>query len=250
MQQKSKIFTVGLAVIVLIVIYGSFKLYKSTYGKVEINLALAGTDIILDNSKKISSKEDTEKLEIPLSPKKHEVIISRTGYLPWQKKFLIERKEKIVLNPILIPQNTTGELITVNDPHYWEIRKMVERSSLPANLPSKNKPKISQDKSTSIWVEENVIIAKNGENIYTVIAPEEDITAVEFYKSRGDAVIFSAGTGVYVIETKKDTDVGEKVEDNIQNIFPIYKGHNPKFIETDPNYIYILDGDNLMTVVI
>ena len=90
-------------------------------------------------------------------------------------------------------------------------------------------------------MENNTITAKISDKIYDVIKPETPIRNLYFYKNRIDSVIFSNGNSVYVIEISKE---------GTQNFMPIYKGQNPSFVETDPNFIYVLDGENLMQVII
>ena len=53
--------------------------------------------------------------------------------------------------------------------------------------------------------------------------------------------MFSIYNNIFVIDTEKD---------GTQNFLPLYKGQSPSFIKTDPNFIYVLDGQALMQVVI
>jgi hypothetical protein len=53
--------------------------------------------------------------------------------------------------------------------------------------------------------------------------------------------MFSVDNAVYAIDVDKE---------GTQNFLPVYKGTSPSFIEATSSYIYVLDGDTLMQVVI
>ncbi len=209
-------------------------------GTVEITLPLSNTTVFVDMSLRITTTKDNQTLDILLTPAMHQVIVSYPVHYPWTKKFVLGSGQKIILNPIIVDQNVSGEIITQKDFQYWTLKNQVTSDKLP----TKDAPKVSADGITKIWIDDNIIFAKVGDrDITQVLAPEPIIKNVSFYADRSDAVLFSAGDSVFVIEVDNDSA-------HIQNIFPVYKGTNPFFIETDPHYIYVIDGATLMEVVL
>ena len=202
-------------------------------GSVEIVIPIQNTDVFVDQESKISTTADNKTVKIPLTPTEHQIIISAKGDYPWTKKFVTSSGVSKVLSPLLIPVNVHGLIITQKDPEYISLINKIKNSKLP-----------NKTSDASLWVENNIIYTKDATDISNqVIAPEPAIKNVAFYKNRTDAVLFSAGDSVFVIETEANSD-------HVQNIFPIYKGTDPYFIETDPNSIYVLDGTTLMQVAI
>jgi hypothetical protein len=226
-------------ILLFVIILGVF--YKSGYrtGTIIVSIPMVNTDIFIDQKKKVTTEKDSQEIRIKISPGEHQIIIAHAGYFPWAKKFEVKSGEALGFDPILVTQNATGEIITRVDLEYENIRKKVTYNTPP----TKDKPRISQNKEVSLWLENNIILIKTGGNIKTVIAPESPIKNLEFYKNRSDAVIFSAGENVFVIETDANPE-------NIQNIFPIFKGTDPHFTPNDLGSIYVLDGATLMAVVI
>lgn len=246
---KSKLFFWSTISFLAIIVFGLiFILYSKGYrlqnnlqighmGKLEITLPLNETNIFVDKNKKIQTSKENEIVAIPLSPNKHDIIISRDGYFPWTKKFDVPSGQSVTLHPMFVTQNATGQIITEYDPDYWKIKNLVQTS----NTPTKEAPAVSADGKTTIWLENNAIVSKTGDTVHTVIQPDTVIKNLQFYKNRSDVVVFSTYTTVYAIEI--DTQ-------NNQNFMPLYRGTDPYFILTDPNYIYVLDGNLLMAVVI
>lgn len=245
MGNKAKRNNVVFAIVVIIIlsILGLYKVgfrFTDNYtlgktGYLNINTPVENTSIIIDRKTKILSTKQSEK--IALTPQTHEIIISREGFYPWTKKIKIPSNNTLVIFPIFISQNASGQIITKNDWEYWKIKNLVEKNSLP----STDKPLISKDRETSVWLENNAVLAKIRDKIHTVIQPETPIKNLSFYKDRNDVLIFSTDKAVYAIET--DTA-------NTQNFYPIYKGTDPKFVTATTTSIYVLDGDLLMEVVI
>jgi hypothetical protein len=213
-------------------------------GEVNMTIPLTGTDIYIDQSSKITTTKDSELVTIPFSPSKHSVIVSRTGYYPWKKDFVVPSGGELTLQPIFATQNASGLLITTSDPEYYKIR-----NSIIANkLPTKSAPIYSKDKTVSLWMDDNAIIINQTNPLadqinteYKLIQPDNIISSVDFYKERNNAVIFSLKDAIYILETDKTSG---------QNFIPLYKGTEPAFIKVDANSIYVLDGKNLMQVVI
>ncbi len=248
-EQKltNKIKYFWIAILTVVVILGIY-LYVDGYrftsnltlgksGNLIVNIPLPLTSIYIDNSKKIETTTDNETVKIKLSPKAHSIIIGRDGYFPWTKEFVMPSKGEIILNPLFVSQNASGQIITQSDPEYWKIRNQITRDQLP----TQDKPKISSDEKYKLWVDDNGVMISNGEKQIKVIEPDTAIRSVSFYKDRNDAIIFSTANSIYAIET--DTS-------GVQNFLPIYRGTRPAFIEMDTSFIYVLDGENLMQIII
>ncbi len=237
---------IGIAI--LIILFAGGTLYSLGYrftdhytlgrlGTISLVVPLQNTSVFIDASQKITTTKDNEEVKIRVSPKTHLVIVSRPGYFPWAKKVTVPSGKKVVLRPIFITQTTTGQIITVNDPEYYKIKKQVETHLLP----TKEKPDISSSGDTKLWYENGTVLAETKTGVKTVLTTDKEVRSVTFFKNRDDAVLVSVGESVFVVEVDSE---------DTQNILPVYKGQNPMFIQTDPNYIYIVDGNNLMSVVI
>ena len=244
--KNRKFLLTGSAVILIIFLVwlGYYKGYRfennfmiGKVGTVSMEIPFPQTNIFIDESEKIITSKENQTVIFSLSPRDHSVIVSRDGYFPWKKDFSMPSAGSITLSPIFISQNTSGVIITKIDPEYWKIRNQITSDKLP----TKSKTRLGSDNLTEIWIDNNAIIAKVREKIYTVIQPETAVKNLDFFKDRTDSVVFSTGTGIYMIEISK---LGT------QNFIPIYKGQNPYFIRGESNYIYVLDGETLMQVVI
>ncbi|MSU45408.1 MAG: hypothetical protein EXS47_02150 [Candidatus Zambryskibacteria bacterium] len=212
-----------------------FLLGKS--GTLALELPLVQTNIFIDEEKKLTTTKENENPEFELSAKKHSVIISRDGYYPWTKEVIIPNNGKIKLSPIFITINTSGQIITKNDPEYVKLRRIVIENPLPA----KTSPIISKDGIASLWMEDNKIIVSVASSTYNVLQPDTAIRSVHFYKDRADVVIFSTSSAIYAIEVNKEGK---------QNFMPIYKGGSPTFYKDNPNFVYVWDNGTLMEVII
>jgi len=246
MEHKKQYIIWTVVVVVILAIALGYKsgyritsdLHVGKIGTLTANISLVDTSIFVGDIKKFTTTKESEDIEIKLSPKEHSVIISRQGYFPWTKKIKIPSGEKVEINPIFVPIYTSGQVITVQDPEYYKIRREI----IIDKLPEKNSQKISKDNSVSIWLDDdNSIMASTTDKQIKVVQPDTAIKNIEFYKDRADAIIFSTNTGIYVIE------IDEKGK---QNFMPIYKGNDPYFIKGGDDYIHILDRDNLLLVII
>jgi hypothetical protein len=213
----------------------NFSIAKNGY--MTINIPLPNTTVIINETKKIITSKDNEIIKVSLPQKAHSLIIHHESFYPWIKEIKVSSNKVTEVSPIFVYQSPSGSIITKNDSEYWKIVNNINKNFLPRN----NSPKKSVDGSVSIWVEENKILAKIGEEIIEVVKPEETILNLDFYKNRNDSVLFSAGNGVYVIEINKE---------GTQNFMPIYKGQKPSFYIDNDNYVFIQDSQNLMQVII
>ncbi|KND51119.1 MAG: hypothetical protein AB198_01720 [Parcubacteria bacterium C7867-003] len=241
---KIKILTFFVVLVIVLILSGfifgyrivnGFKIAK--VGQLTLEIPLPDTLIFIDESKKILTTKENEIVKVSLSPKKHSVIVSTDNHYPWKKDFVVESNGVVKLSPIFVSQNPSGSIVTKNDPEYYKIVSAINKNTPPTN----RNPKKSKDESAELWLEDNTVMVKIGDKIFDVVKPLEDIKNLEFYKDGNEAVVFSAGNGVYVIEIDKNGP---------QNFMPIYKGQNPIFTKDNPNYVYIIDSGILMQVVI
>lgn len=214
-------------------------------GTVYIETTTAPTSIFLDESKKIITTKEKEVVELTFSPRRHSVIVSLEGFYPWIKDFTVSSGGKITLKPFFIYQNPSGVIITKSDSEYIKIRNAIVKNITP----TKGIPKISADKTTLLWLDDNAIMTQieNTNSSSTpevskiVLQPDTIVKNVDFYKGRSDVIIFSTANTVYAIDSDSF---------GTQNFLPIYKGQNPNFIKNTENSIYVLDGENLMEIYI
>lgn len=231
---------IGIALIILLVL--GFRLQPnlsiSKNGTLQATFPYASTTLYIDNEKIDTAGNADETIEKSLSVKTHTVIVSKAGYFPWTKDVTVKANETTVIAPIFITQNATGMLITKNDKDYWSIRNQVQS----AKLPTEANPKIQN--GVSLWITGNTVYTKENGTVKTIITPLEAIRSLDFYADRTDVIVFASDTGVYALDAIPDA------AKNKANFFPIYKGTSPLFLKTDPSFLNVLDGENLMQVVI
>lgn len=244
--RKKFIYLAGVFAFVLVILI--FIGYKKGYrfqenfmigkiGFLSMEVTLPQTNIFIDESQKIVTSKENEIVEVPLSPRRHSVIVSRDGYFPWKKVFSVPSDGIVNFSPLFVSNNPSGMIITTKDPEFWKIRNKIITDALP----TLKTPRISKDGTTKLWMDNNAIIVEVASSTKTVIQPNPAIKNLYFYKDRSDVVVFSVSNAIYAIEINKEGN---------QNFLPIYKGVDPDFIEGGPNSIYVMDGETLMQVVI
>ena len=212
-------------------------------GTITMQIPLMQTTIYIDQKDKRVTTKENESVEVKLSPSTHNIIVSRNGYYPWTKNVSVPRGKTVPLFPIFVPLNSSGQIITTNDPEYVKIKNSITGDKTP----TKSAPLVSQDKTVSIWLEGGEIMAKvaatetEAEKTFSVVAPQSPIRNVDFYKDRSDSVIFSTEKAVYVIEVEAE---------GTQNFMPLFMGEAPAFKKVDANSMYVADGATLMQVII
>lgn len=231
-----------IAFLAIIMFLAGFRLQPnlsvSRNGTLEVTFPMASTTLYVDNKKINIQGTENETVTMSLSVKTHTVIISRLGYFPWAKDVAISPNKTTVIKPIFVTQNTTGQIITKNDKNYWTLRNKVQISTLPTEASPKT------FNGVSVWTTGNTIFVKDNDSVKTIITPVDAIRSLDFYKDRSDVIVFATDNGVYALEAI------ENAAQNKANFFPIYKGASPIFLKTDPSFLYVLDGENLLQVVI
>lgn len=231
-----------IAIIILILLVLGFRLQPnlsiSKNGNIEATFPYASTTLYIDNEKIDTVGNANETIRKSLSVKTHTIIVSKLGYFPWTKDVAIKPNETTIIKPIFVTQNTTGIIITKNDKDYWSIRNQVQSTKLPTEA----NPKIQN--GISLWITDNTVYIKENNSVNNIITPLEVIRSLDFYADRTDVIVFATDTGVYALDAIPDA------AKNKANFFPVYKGTAPIFLKTDPSFLYVLDGENLLQVVI
>ncbi|MBA3733191.1 hypothetical protein H0W91_02320 [Patescibacteria group bacterium] len=244
-SENKTAYTAGIVALVILLIisigyaagyrFNNFVIGKVGHLKMEMPLPL--TSVFVDDSEEAVTSADNQALNITLSPGEHTVIVSKLGYFPWTKDISIPSNGDVTISPLFITQNTSGQIITTKDKEYASLKFKI----LTDKLPTKLLPRLSNDKTASLWIENNAIMLKVGDNISKIVQPDTVVRNVDFYKNRSDVVVFATQNGVYAIESG---------DPGTQNFMPIYKGQKPTFIKADANSLYILDVATLMQVII
>jgi hypothetical protein len=195
--------------------------------------------LFVDDQKEWTTTGEKESITLPLSVGEHRVIIARSGYFPWSQKITIKPETRTAIEPFFVTENATGEIITAKDPQYWELRSKVKNSPLP----TKDNPRTQNN--IQIWAEQNTLMMKTADGpVQTIHIFKTHILSLDFYKDRDDVAMVATENGIFDLELIEDAQYKGA------NIFPVYKGNEPVFLKTDPHFIYVLDGENLMQVVI
>jgi hypothetical protein len=241
---KTYIYSIASIIVLAIIVIGYASGYRLTTslsikksGTVTIHIPLENTTVFFDNRLAFTSKKNDETTQLTVSPNTKQIIVSKVNYFPWTKNVQMNSGGNVTYYPILVSQNPSGEIINQSDPEYWKIKNDIKKITLP----TKQSPLTIPDGTIRIWVENNTILSEENGVLKTLITPEYTIKNISLYKDRSDVIIFSAGTGVYALET--DTD-------NFQNFMPIYRGQDPHFIPNTVHSVYIEDNATLMMVAI
>ncbi|MFA7216815.1 MAG: PEGA domain-containing protein [Candidatus Paceibacterota bacterium] len=238
MKNKAKQYTFIALVLVIIV----FSLYFFVFNrKLNLNIVtyLPNTQVIINREKSIYNSEENKIITTSLKKGDYEIIVAKEGYFPWTKKIELEDKD-VTLEPFMVSQYPSGQIINENDPEYFDIKNKISTEKIP----TLDNPKISKDNSTKIWVSnKDEISFKTDSGSGLIIKSDTPIKNVEFYKDRNDVIIFSTEKNVYAM------DIYDSY--NIRNFMPVYTGTDPDFITgDDPNFIYVKDTNSLMIVMI
>lgn len=244
-------------------------------GLIELKSNEAGAQIFFDNrEQKIGFKNDGYLIE-DVSPGFHSIMISKEGFWPWTKtiKVAAEARRSLfsfifsmdgLLTKPVVPGTTDFTFAT--RALRQDIVPQVRPDSgsfnpedsfnawLEVNVPDR---KISSDKNTVLFTEHNTIYVgwvseteppphyfceENPCKLkLPVMVSTEPIKSIDFYKGRGDVIIFTAGATIYAIEVDRE---------GTQNFQPLYKGTDPHFYENDKGVLYIKDGSSILSASI
>ncbi len=220
-------------------------------GSIRILLPEPNIDVFLDQNRKGRSSSADELFSIPkVKTGEHTVIVAHKDYWPWNKKINVVSDETVQLFPFLTPKNSTGLIITEDDPEYGKIISLIHEETRRGTA-----EKISRDGSVRARLEGNTLLASwlgapgtepsdfckgeecGGETF--VFNPEREIRIFDFYRGKPNTFIVAVGNGIYVI------DIGAPGN---QNFHPLYTGTSPLFGFGADGTIFVKDQDSLFEI--
>ncbi len=247
-RTTKRILWIGVIIALAFFAYSFF----GSKGKISLASPLDETVVYLDNVK-YRTLDAGETLNMTVDAGTHNILVSKEGYFPWIKEISVLEEETLYLSPFMLRVNPIGELITEADPEHDKIESLVRSSGLPIRE-SRRK---SSEAHIEIWATGNAIYAswagkiEDAPSYFCTATPcdptlevfqgAEAIDNLDFYKEREDVIIFSAGTGIFAIETDPR---------GTKNFQPIYTGTRPRFHKQSTDTLYVLDGEDLSQITI
>jgi len=204
------------AIILMAILIVSLFLFYSENSKGTLKIVTDDKNLeVLIDGKSVEPVSSSEKvLSYKIKKGSHSIILNEEGYWPWAKKIDIKEKQIIEIFPFFVLKNSSGFIITKNDPEYYKIKSLFWKNTHINWDMDENTPSIIKDF-------------------------KDEIKASDFYKDRDDVVIIAVQNGIYALEINSDT---------MPNFQPIYKGKDPFFVKKDNHSLYIKDGDSIMEV--
>ena len=157
---------------------------------------------------------ENQKNGLKIKKGSHSIILSKEGYWPWVTITDISKKQTLNLYPFFVRQNSSGFMITKEDPEYYDILNR-------------------------FWTKTHIDWEKDEYTPAIIAELESEIRASDFYKNRQDVILIAVENGIYALEINSSST---------PNFQPIYKGTEPTFVKKDNNSIYVKDGEILMEV--
>jgi len=231
-----------LAVVIAISLMGG-----GSSGNVVLKNLPEGTAIFVDGKEEAVLDKDQAEFNLNIGEGEREIITSLNNRWPWLEVVGVKKGESYELNPFMTPINGTGLLILSDDPIYGDLVSRINRDTLP----TKNAKLLSADNKVAVWVENNSIkvewvssdpapkffcYSEECPSVVTVLDLVGKIKNLGFYADRNDALVFSMGTGVFVVEVDPFGN---------QNFQPVYEGKNPEFIFKTGSIIYVRDSGQI-----
>lgn len=249
-EKERKYILIALAAVVVVLLV---VLTFSVFGSSTIELTVSHKDAVaLIDEDGEKTAEENQQFSFDVKTGEHFVIVTKNGYWPWIKEVTMNRGETKKFHSFNVPTQSSGSIITRNDPDYDSIIEDIENSALP----TPDTPLASANGDISIFIEEGAIVAKwtgpgntlpyyfclvdGCKDELVVSAPTDTIRNVSFFRDRSDVIIYSTQNGIFAAELNKD---GE------QNVQSIYKGTSPEFVSSGASSLYVLDGETLLEIV-
>lgn len=223
-------------------------------GFIQVLVPFSGVDVYLDGILVTTSSEGNQKLDIPIETAGvHSIALSSGAHFPWKKEVRVEDGIPLSFYPLLIEKPVKIDSIGGDDPEYERIHELISQESIPGA----SEKKVSEDGMISLWVEGDFVgvLWEGGEEdipdyfcealecipARRVFSSKNPIRSVDFYNGRHDAFLIASGASVFAVEMD---DRGS------QNIFPLYSGENPMFIQTQAGNLLVSDGDALLEITL
>jgi hypothetical protein len=243
-EKINKYLTHFLVALICVVLFGFIFLLKTGWkpnvhttiggGSVSITIPEAGTKLYVDNIEEHQIGKQNETYTVSgLADREYTFAVSKSGFWPWVKTVHPKKGESLSLHPFTVPVDQMPEEIKKDNPLWSTIHEKI----LERNSPSETNKRLSEDKNTAIWIDNNIIFAEwvgpkentpsflckdgNCDSRLIVLSSQTNIRDVDFYKDWKNALVFSDETGVFVIEMEKE---------GTQNFQPIIRTGNPGFL--------------------
>lgn len=263
--QKRVFGTVALVVILLLV--GYIAVYANGY-RVTPNLKLIkasaitvsgvpdGTHVYNDEYQidtiNYAEGEDSYTLK-NLSPGTYNLILSKPGYWPWQKKVNLDKEDERALEAFLISEHPPASVVTESDDEYTSLRDAFKELRAGNGSPETRSPsgdiKLAAEGSRvlatwqgSTTPPESFCRAEDCPETITVLDLIEEVRNIAFFNGRDGAILVASGPMVFAVDL---TPTRERIEN--QNFQPIYSGSAPTFLVRSGE-IYIEDAGKIYHV--
>jgi hypothetical protein len=166
--------------------------------------------VVVDTKLAQIIKEPGQTYSSQYSEGKHDVLVSRGGYWPWEQKITLAAKQAISLEPFFVKKEIVPSIITPEDPQYSNALSLLEQTGVSGDM--------------------GPLVAKTG---------LKDVRSAVYFPGRTDVLIVAVKDGIYAIDVHNTTP---------RNFMPIYKGGSPVFVITEHNILYVKDGDSVLRI--
>jgi len=244
-------------------------------GSIELNASQAVAQIFLDNKQQNPKFVNGRFVMTNITPGTHSLLVSKENAWPWAKIIAVHPNTVSRFYTFMFPMDGLSvKTILPNDSDFSKARDALKFSKLPEpklgsspllpenslkewlelNVPDR---KISADKTTALFVEDNTIyvswISESEPPPHyfceenpcklrmAVTVSNQPIKSVDFYKGRNDLILFASGGALYAIEVDRE---------GTQNFQPLYKGTDPYFAQTPAGVLYIKDGGSFLSATL
>jgi hypothetical protein len=198
------------AAFVLIVVIGYGVWSSETSGTISIKSPAYETAVVIDTKLAQVIKNPGETFSSQYPEGKHDILVSRGGYWPWQQKVTLSAKETIALSPFFVKKEIIPSTITPEDPEYFNALSLLENNGISGDM--------------------GPLVAKT--NL-------KDVRSAVYFPGRTDVLLVAVKDGVYAIDVNNSSP---------RNFMPIYKGTSPIFVITQNNILYVKDGDSVLRI--
>jgi hypothetical protein len=193
---------------------------SETSGDFTVTAPLYSTEVFVDTTHAGTLKNPGDKMTFTYPAGKHTVIVSRAGYVPWQKNLNIVAKQTAVLSPFLVREDIVPERIT---------QMTFSNGTISVNT----------DYADAVALFSKLSIASELVPLISATAIK-DVRAADYYPGRKDVLLIAARDGIFAVDA---------VQNDPRNFQPIYKGTSPVFAKSANGVIFIKDGDAIFRII-
>ncbi|MEK7560324.1 MAG: hypothetical protein AAB522_03440 [Patescibacteria group bacterium] len=256
-------------------------------GSIAITASVTNAKVLVDAEASVIRKKNTSlitksALVKNLIPGRYSVSVKKEGFWEWQKNLKVTPEKVTAREALLVPLEVKGEIIGTTSPvaknnfklppsvqRFWELPKTGEflllgedkkfyRHNKPENKISTSTLEILRKSKNSFFSEDEQEIIVWDENkitltwisdsdkmpfwmeneYYNSLSTIEPLRDVRNYPKHTDYLIVKMSNGIFAVE--------KEVPQN--NIFPLYKGRNPKIISVENELLTIFDDNNYIKI--